>query len=285
MQQPSVCLGIATRNRAKSLSQAINSALRQNVANLTIVVLDDASTDETSTLPAQFPQVTWVRHEIRTGYMAARNDLMTRTSFEYLVSLDDDAWFLSDDEIATAVDFLERNHLVAAIAFDILSPDRPTPRDRTEAVPTATFVGCGHVLRMAPIRNVGAYELTPGNYGGEEKDLCLRLLDSGYNVVRLPGVHVWHDKTPIGREAEVQYRSGVCNDLVLTLRRTPTTLLPVALIAKFFQHFSFAVRKRLVRPCVAGFRLFFYHFPEVMHSRSPVKLSTLRAYMRLARTT
>jgi glycosyltransferase involved in cell wall biosynthesis len=33
MQQPSVCVGIVTRNRAESLRKAIASALQQQIAN------------------------------------------------------------------------------------------------------------------------------------------------------------------------------------------------------------------------------------------------------------
>ncbi len=285
MQRPSVCLGIVTRNRAQSLRKTIGSAIPQKVTNMDIVVLDDGSTDATIDLRAQFPMVTWIRRDSTGGYISARNELMARGDFDYFVSLDDDAWFLSNDEISLAVNLLEENRSVAAVAFDILSPDRPDPKERGTPQAVATFIGCGHVLRMSAIREVGAYELTPGNYGGEEKDLSLRLMDADYQIVRLPGVHVWHDKTAMAREVANQYRSGVCNDLVLTFRRTPTALLPFALIVKCYQHFSFALRKGLFRPCLEGFRLFLDHLSETWRSRRPVKLSTLRTYMRLARKT
>ncbi len=280
-----VLAGIVTRNRAKALRKAINSALKQKASSVEIVVIDDASTDETITLTREFPRVTWIRRELTGGYISARNELMTRDNSDYFVSLDDDAWFVSDDEIAAAVEFLQQNSSTAAVAFDILSPDRPQSRERSAPQPTANFIGCGHVLRMSAVREVGGYEPTPGNYGGEEKDLSLRLMDAGYQIVRLPGVHVWHDKTSVARAVADQYRSGVCNDLVLTFRRTPAALLPVALIVKCYQHFSFALRKGLFRPCLEGLRLFFDHLSETRRTRRPVKLSTLRRYMRLARKT
>src|SRR5436853_1462944 len=112
------------------------------------------------------------------------------------------------------------------------------------------FVGCGHVLRLSAVREVGGYEAVPGSYGGEEKDLCLRLLDAGYQLVKLPGVHVWHDKTLVARDLVAQHRSGVCNDLVLTLRRTPTLLLPVALLVKLYRHWRFSLSHGLTEPCL-----------------------------------
>jgi GT2 family glycosyltransferase len=283
MPEPSVCLGIVTRDRAETLRKAIASAAQQKISNLQIVVVDDGSMDATCTLSAQFPQVTWIRYEESAGYIARRNELIARAGCEYFVSLDDDAWFLGDDEIAIAVDLLEENPAVAVVAFDILSPDKAERRQRGAALTVATFIGCGHVLRNSAVREVGAYQETPGKYGGEEKDLCLRLMDAGYQIVCLAGVHVWHDKTTQARETAAQYESGVCNDLVTTLRRTPMVLLPLAFVLKFLQHFTFALRKGALWHCVAGFRIFFRHFLEAWRSRQPVRIATLLAFMRLAR--
>lgn len=280
---PSVLVGIVTRNRAGILPKALASALAQAVPNLQVAVIDDGSTDDTPRLPAQFPQVSWVRREIGEGYMSARNELMARAGFDFFVSLDDDAWFLRTDEIAMALRHLTEHPSVAAVAFDILAPDQPATRERGAAHPVEMFIGCGHVLRLAAVREVGAYEPTPGGYGGEEKDLCLRLMDAGYAIVRLPGVHVWHDKTPVARELAHQHRSLVCNDLVMALRRTPLPVLPFALLAKFFRHLRFACRAGLVGSCCAGIWLFTRSLPAVCRSRRPVRMETLRAYMQLSR--
>jgi GT2 family glycosyltransferase len=275
-------VGIVTRDRAKILVKAVTSALSQRGANIQVAVLDDGSRDETDNLRARFPQVTWIRREVSDGYMSARNELMTQVGFEYFVSLDDDASFVQGDEIEVAVDYLENNKSVAAVTFDILSHDRPNPVPRGERRPRAAFVGCGHVLRLAPIRLVGVYETTPGSWGGEEKDLSLRLMDAGYEIVLLQGVHVWHEKTPFAREFPAQYRSSVCNDLVMTLRRTPTLLVPPALCLKFYQHLMFAWKRGKTRSCWQGFALFVRFMPRVMQSRHPVKFATLCAFMRLA---
>ena len=209
---------------------------------------------------------------------------MSSTQHDYFVSLDDDAWFLKGDEISVAIELLERSPRVAAVAFDIASPDRPAMTPRAEPRLAALFIGCGHVIRLAALRDVGTYEATPGMYGCEEKDLCLRLMDAGYAVVMIPGLHVWHDKTPIARVLPEQYLSGVCNDLVLTLRRTPATLLPGALLVKLFQHFRLARHQRLIGPCMRGVALFARSIPVVWSSRRPISTATLRAYMRLARS-
>jgi GT2 family glycosyltransferase len=229
----------------------------------------------------EFPQIGWTRWDANRGYVAARNYLMQSATANYFVSLDDDAVFVKGDEVALAVENLEQNPSIGAIAFDILSPDRSDPNARRSARAVAMFIGCGHAIRLAAARAVGFYDPAPGLYGGEEKDLCLRLIDAGYQILLLPGVHVRHDKTELERNPAAQHRSGVCNDLIMTLRRTPSWLLPLALLSKFYRHTAFAIRNRLTRPSFEGFGLFVRSIPRVWPSRRPVTTWALRRFMRL----
>jgi GT2 family glycosyltransferase len=145
------------------------------------------------------------------------------------------------------------------------------------------FIGCGHVLRLDAVRRLNGYAAFPGSYGGEEKDLCLRLLDAGYRVVKMPGTHVWHDKTEVQRDLSAQHRSGVCNDLTLTLRRTPLALLPAAVGWKVIRHLQFSARAQLLAPCLDGFRLVARSLPEIWNGREAVNSATLRRFARLSR--
>jgi GT2 family glycosyltransferase len=281
---PPVIVGIATRNRAALLSKAIESAYNQSHRPLRVAVVDDASEDETPKLRDRFSDVQWRRFDHPHGYVTSRNILMLGANDEYFVSLDDDAWFVEGDEIALAVEHLESHPRTAAIAFDILSPDRRNARLRGSVTQVAMFIGCGHVLRLSVIRAIGGYRPFPGLYGAEEKDLCLQLLDKGYDIVRLDGVHVWHDKTTLARDIRRQHRSGVCNDLSLTLRRAPALLLCIALAWKLSRHLLFAARTKLVVPCLLGFGDFFRQLRPIWASRQPVGAGTLARFRELSRS-
>jgi glycosyltransferase involved in cell wall biosynthesis len=281
--QPKVVIGIVTRNRAAILPMAIDSALTQNYSNYGVCVLNDGSSDATADLAANYPQVAFINWSSSHGYVVARNYLMRNLAADYFVSLDDDARFLKNDEIAIAISFLETHPDVAVAAFDVLSPDRRAVQRRTEPRPAPTFIGCGHVARLSTIKKIGGYVPAPGGYGGEEKDLALQLIDAGYKIVLLPGVHVWHAKTNVARDLFEQHRSGVCNDFAMTLRRTPFEVLPVALAAKFYRHFRFARSHALEKPFWQGMKLFIQSIPESWQSREPVRLSALQEYLKLSR--
>ncbi len=273
---PSVLVGITTRNRASVLPKSISSALAQNHPNLAIAVLDDGSTDDTPGLVSGFPSVKWQRNEDSQGIIEARNRLMS-VDVDYYVSLDDDAWFLKDDEISLAVAHMEAHKGVAAVAFDVLSQDCSEPVERGLPKAVGMFIGCGHVLRLSAVREVGFYTPCPGAYGSEEKDLCLRLADLGYSIDLLPGIHVWHDKEWIGRDWHPLHKSGVCNDLVMALRRCPFPEVMAVVPYKILSHLRFALKKRgMIRPALAGIILFFLNIPIVLRTRKAVKWDVFR---------
>lgn len=281
---PRVLIGIVTHNRCSLLPKALDSAFGQAYRPCSVAVVDDASTDKTPDLQYRYRNAAWVRRDQSGGYVTARNELMARSGFDYFLSLDDDAWFQNGDEVVLAVAYLEANPDVGAVAFDILSPDRPEAVSRVVPRQVATFIGCGHMIRLAALTKTGFYAPSPGLYGAEEKDLSMRLLDAGYRVMLLPGVHVWHDKTALDRDIPAQHESGVCNDLTFALRRTPSALLAPALAWKLIAHVRFAARHKLLAPCWRGIVRFVLSVPAIWSTRGPVRRETLYVYRRLSRS-
>jgi glycosyltransferase involved in cell wall biosynthesis len=273
---PRVLAGITTRNRAAILPKALDSLRRQSYPNLRVTVLDDASdTGATWALRDAYPEVHWQRHESPRGIIESRNELMRAADAEYYLCLDDDAWFLRGDELALAVARLQEQADVAAIAFDILSPDRPAEEPRAAARPTAMYIGCGHVLRLSAAHSAGFYAPSPGAYGSEEKDLCLRLADLGLRVELLPGVHVWHDKAWGDRDNRPLHRSGVCNEMTMALRRCPLPDALLVLPLKTLSFFWFWLRHPFyARAGFAGLGDFVRHAAATWRTRQPVKRAT-----------
>lgn len=280
-KHPSVLLGITTRNRAQLLFRALESALAQDYPAIHVVVVDDASTDETPDLRARFPLIEWIRRDSIRGYMANRNDLMRRADFDYFVSLDDDAWFLRGDEVSLAVARLQDQPRLAAVAFDILSPARPEPAARGAPRDARMFIGCGHALRLSAVREAGGYTPSPGAYGSEEKDLSLRLADLDYRIERLPGVHVWHEQAWQDRDWSPLHRSSVCNELVMTLRRCPMPDLLLVLPLKVMSFAWYWLRRpALLRPGLGGLREAARAVPRTLATRQPVRRSTFWEFRR-----
>lgn len=276
-------IGITTHNRVTILPKAIQSALDQNYANKEVAVFDDASTDGTAELRSRFSNVHWLRVEKSEGYLAARNRMMRETDADLYFSLDDDAWFVNGDEISIGVKLMQARSNIAAIAYEILSPDKPGHQHRKEPYRTHSFIGCGHMLRLSAVKEANFYTPNPGFYGAEEKDLSLQLMNRGYEIFFLPGVHVWHDKTMEARDLFAQHVSGVCNDMVVAYRRCPLPMALWLIPGKVFNHLRFSFSNGLGRSCFKGLFMFTKSLPSVLTSRAPVSASSFQKYIKLSR--
>jgi GT2 family glycosyltransferase len=278
-----VLVGITTHNRAGILAKSIQSALDQDYADKEVAVYDDASTDDTPLLRSKFPGISWSRVDKNQGLLAARNQLMRESDADFYFSLDDDAWFMKGDEISHGVAFMRERPEVAALAYDILSPDRPQPAERTKPVKTNLIIGCGHMLRLSAVREVSFYTPNPGNYGAEESDLCVRLLDRKHEIFYLPGVHVWHEKSSLARKSDAQYSSSVCNDLAFALRRCPFPMVLAGVPAKLLTHLRFAIRNQLFGAYLVGVGKFLGALPAIIRTRKAVSNSAMIEFRRRGR--
>ena len=83
----------AYNGTSRYLEQAIRSVLAQSYQDCEIIVVDDASTDNTEALVHTFPDVRYVRHARNAGQAAARNTGARLAMASYLAFLDqDDLW-------------------------------------------------------------------------------------------------------------------------------------------------------------------------------------------------
>ncbi len=94
MNRELVTCGFTAFNAAESIEGAIKSALSQDHSPIEIVVVDDASSDETpdvlSRLANQFPNIRVYRLEKNSGVAAARNRIIAEAKGEFVAFFDDD---------------------------------------------------------------------------------------------------------------------------------------------------------------------------------------------------
>ncbi len=278
-----VLIGITSKNRVSILPKAIDSAINQKYENKQVAVFDDNSTDTTYTLVEEYKNVKWYFSKEEKGYLFGRNMFLQTTDADYYCSLDDDSWFLDEEQLRNAVAYMDASPSVGALSFKILSKDLRREIKRGDMiVETNNFIGCGHLLRVSAVKSVGYYAVNPGFYGSEEKDLCIRLMDNGFSIIRYPAVEVWHDKTNIARDFPLQHRSGVCNDLVFMWRRTPGIYLIPSFFLKLYKHLSFSIRYKAVNlttPCLKGFGDFFRALFSGKIKRDPVSVKGFKKYL------
>ncbi len=98
---------IPVHNRRELLGRAVSSVLHQTFPDFEIIVVDDASTDNSTSVLADFPseRITVIRHEAQLGPAAARNTGIRAAKGKYITFLDsDDEWL--PDKLRQQLDFM-----------------------------------------------------------------------------------------------------------------------------------------------------------------------------------
>jgi len=289
---PLVSVIITTRNRRAMLEKALRSVYSQDCPNREILVLDDASEDGTSDfIRSHHPDVRLFRHEENRGLIAGRNLLMREARGDYLISIDDDAYFLNTDAMSNVVARMEAEPELGIINFRVLDPEDHVPVFPEAEYYTSSYWGLGHCVRKAVLQETGYYrELV--KWGCEERDLSLRVLDKGYRLLQFPGATVVHPCFVAGKSlpGSPEYR-----DLVKVWRLTAKARLLQAWLNEPFPWWvlstanvlaGYSVRaawRRSLRDALRGFCEAFKEFPTLKKTRRPVSPRAMRLYLALAR--
>jgi glycosyltransferase involved in cell wall biosynthesis len=105
---------ITTYNRYSFVQKALQSVMLQTRKPDEIIVIDDASTDETSSFFAQHPEVIYQRNENNLGVSASRNRGLQAARGEWICFLDsDDQWYPQKLEKQLHALSLNREYLIA----------------------------------------------------------------------------------------------------------------------------------------------------------------------------
>lgn len=126
---------ITTRNRSAMLRKAIESCLRQSVP-CEVIVVDEASSDDTPQVVRSFPAVQYIRNEVPIGHPDAANLGIRRASGQWIKPLDDDDWLedrcieLMDHYVTAAEAAGLRPALVTGAAINVDQHGRRIGRTR-----------------------------------------------------------------------------------------------------------------------------------------------------------
>ena len=135
---PTVSVIITTYNRAHLVSRALLSALNQTYEDFEIIVVDDASTDNTMEVLGGFKdkRIRYLRREKNGGDSASRNTGIRAAKGEYIALLDsDDEWF--PEKLQKQVNkFMESGEGVGLIYTGFLYVSQMTGETLDQILPT-----------------------------------------------------------------------------------------------------------------------------------------------------
>jgi glycosyltransferase involved in cell wall biosynthesis len=219
---------IPAYNQAQFLGDAIQSVLDQTYTNFELLVVNDASPDNTAEVVRQFnnPRIHYITHGENRGLPAARNTGMRAASGELIALLDADDFF-HPDKLAAHVDFYKQHPRIGATynnRFDLnyssisirglfRPPQTVGLKDFVLGFP---FTPSDMVIRGEWARKVDYFDERYVN-GAEDLDFPIRLALSGCRFQRVDRALNYRRHHSGRRRANLQGRK---EDWVAVLERT-----------------------------------------------------------------
>lgn len=278
---PAATLVFTTHNRHEQLRQALLAAQKQTVP-VRILVMDDASTDDTPRLMAEeFPHLDYHRSEQNLGPCYHRNRGIALAETSIVFPLDDDSVLQSPHTVAQTLAEFDHSWVGAvAIPFINILQDQTiwTQAPDTHSIYlTHAFVAAAHAVRRDAFLQTGGYREF-FFYMGEEGDLAIRLLNHRYGV-RLGAADPIHHYQPVGRISRRADMFGRQNDVLFVYCNVPFPYWPIYLAGTSLKGLMYGVRVRrlgvMVQGLIQGFKLTF------QVEKSPVTNECFQLYRRL----
>lgn len=273
-----VSIAIVTRNRREQLSRAIASAYAQTHRPLEIVLVDNASKDDTVRMVREkWPEIQVIRMPRNIGCQPGRNIAMANCRGKYIFNLDDDG-VLDQRAIERIVSRFESEPRLGVV-------DCWTPAlESSDTAPIAcrsmkerwmgNFQGGASALRSSLLREAGHFP--EFIRGGSEVVLAAYILERGYEILHFPAAIMYHPPVREGallKEHTYYYGWHVLKRAFLFLP------WPDCLFEGFWgfvRGFAAAVRRGCPGAHLKGSLRFFSDLPETSAGRRPVSRDTLR---------
>lgn len=203
--------------RGAVFERALDTVLNQDYKNKEIIIVDNHSEDGLpQKMSARGAEIKLIEMPENRGACAARNVGARAASGDILVILDDDAGFMSPNELRNLVRIFDQRDDVAVIALRVCDPnsrelslrDWCHPRywkdfEKTEFETDHFGEGASAFRRQVFEKTGGYYERL--FYGAEGLDMELRVMDLGFKIIYTPEVSIWHEVSAKSRTNDRQY--------------------------------------------------------------------------------
>jgi GT2 family glycosyltransferase len=220
-------IGITTRDRAADLRHTIERQIAVGLGDMHYIIVDDGSADpvELRGIASQLLNCRFIRHEDSTGYVQRRQEMAEACETEFLISLDDDSYFVDISGMSMAIDAMMHEPHLGLVSFRIIQRynHEDIDRRRTTRIPEGYyywFRGCGYVVRVRSFLEVGGYPSTY-RHGAEELHLLYQFFRAGISVLHVPNVVIEHKWTWAGRPKWTRARDLFRSQVILKLFNEP----------------------------------------------------------------
>lgn len=186
---PRASIIITTHNRSSLVKRAIDSA-RSAGKDVEVIVVDDASTDDTEKVCRPISGINYIRLERNQRTAGARNIGIVASNSPYVAFLDDDDWRLPgsiDKQIEVFTKYPDCGLVYGQFLFENQKGERldekPVPAEFPQGdvfwrILNGNFIGClTAVFKKECLYQIGLLDTSSKMYGIEDLDLWIRIAE------------------------------------------------------------------------------------------------------------
>jgi GT2 family glycosyltransferase len=241
-EKPLVSVLLVLYNRAELTFQCLRSLLDSNLTSYEVIIVDNASEDDTGKLLGSLQGVTIVRNSENHHFLVGSNQAAKLAKGEYLLFLNNDAQVLPAS-IASAVNTLQSDDAIGAVGGKILFLDGKLQEAGSIIWQDGTCTGYGrndspfqpmYMYKREVDYCSGAFLLTPrqlflDNNGFdeiykpayyEEADYCIRLRKQGKRIIYDPNAVILHYEFASSRSSDAALKLQSKNQKIFVERQS-----------------------------------------------------------------
>lgn len=280
MNPASVAVLCVTHKRPELVSQCLESCYRQDYPNTEIVVVINPGDPASERAVRQVvPSAKIIRTHRNLGFFPALNIALANTDADYVMIVDDDARFLTNDALSSLVAEFAAEPRLGAVTCNLEGPTE-TPicgGDQYIRVFTTGFT-------MFPRKVVTEWvDYFPDIFfrSAGETFLCTQLWEQQRPVKRVEHVRMYHALAMEGRSLHDWRFYGLRSQVLCSIMREPMLWLLPVLGSKFMK--SLVLFAKFGSPLIwfQAWMSSLFHLPEALRLRKPVSMATCRLLARL----
>ena len=276
-----VAVIIPTYNRGTAVFAVLERVLACNPQPAEIWVhIDQSDGLLERELIARFPGVQVLSSKSRLGPGGGRHRCLLACGVPYAVSLDDDSWPVDADFFAAIEPLFSTYPNAAIFGASIWHRSEAEQRRSNLVRRVASYVGCGHAMRVAAYRDLRGYLARPTAYAIEESDVGLQLFVRGWHVFSAGELRVYHDTDRTHHDAAEITASTITNLALLAFLHYPAIDLGRG-AAQVANRIAFCVQKGRIRGVAAGLGGIVTECYRNRKLRQPISHDALMDYLKL----
>jgi GT2 family glycosyltransferase len=278
---PEFSVILLTYNREKYLALQLPELIKLN--NAEIIIVDNASSsDYAEALSAQYENTQCIKLDKNYGAVG-RNFGIQAGKGKYLITLDDDVWGITNDNLIEIKETFEKDSAISAICFKVLDEKDRTitnwchhndPAKLSESTFDTYEISEGAAAFKREIfSEVGLY---PFEFfiSHEGPDLAFRIINSGKRIIYTPKIEVTHAHAVEGRKNWRRYYYDTRNLIWLAYRNYNWDMLLTKLPLSLTAMLLYSIRDGFVRYYLKAIKDALFGIKDLRGTRQPMSNAT-----------